>query len=173
MCGVVEGAEQGGEGVGIAVGPALAHPQYFLGAPRPDSGLDRGNAAGAGIDRRAVPGLADAIAVDTAGGECVGHQRRRQDDDLDRPVRIDAARGEPIAQLVIVPRMRVDHAEAQFARRAVDHLRERPAHRARGEIIGGARRLHALPEVTAHRHRIAAKPQRHRRHRRHGDRRQP
>ena len=63
-------------------------------------------------DRCGVPRLADAIAVDAARAERIGHQRRRHDDDLDIAVGVDAAGGKPVAQFVIVPRMRMHDAQS-------------------------------------------------------------
>ena len=118
--------------------------------------------------RRRVPGLADAVAVDAAGAERIGHQRRRHDDDLDVAVGIDAAGGEPVAQLVVVARNADERPQSAAVRQAV--LARSSMHRlqrragACGSRSGRAPALAIVcPEGVRNGHRVAAKPERHRR----------
>src|SRR3546814_8954231 len=67
----------------------------------------------AGRHRQRVPRVADAEAVDLAGGQGIDHERRRYHHQPDIAVGMNAAGGEPVAQFVIVTGKREDHAEGQ------------------------------------------------------------
>src|SRR3546814_1788877 len=76
----------------------------------------------AGRHRQRVPRVADAEAVDLAGGQGIDHERRRYHHQPDIAVGMNAAGGEPVAQFVIVTGKREDHAEGQ--RRSEEHTSE-------------------------------------------------
>src|SRR5262249_30748908 len=66
-----ESAEQSGERLRLPLRPIGSNAEHLLGARPPDGGLDGGDVADARDCGRGAPWLADAIAVDGVGGECV------------------------------------------------------------------------------------------------------
>lgn len=104
----------------------------------------------AGDYSRRVPGFAGTIAVDVVGAECLRHERRWHDNDLDVVIRDNTAGDEPVAQLVVVTGMRVHDRQAERpAARAPSLFDHRPQCRAgddRVEIGAGACCLHPFPQ---------------------------
>ena len=117
-------------------------------------------------DRRRVPWLANAIAVERSARQRLRHQRRRQDDDFDVAFGVDAAGGEPVAQFVVVARIGMDDGEARSPlRNRSDGRRKGCAVRGCVQGLAGAMIEHPRPERVRHRDGVAAQPERHRRDR--------
>ena len=82
--------------------PCVAHGQDFLGRARQDVGYEVQDEPDAEIDRDRVPGRADAESLDVLVGEALDHVGRRQNDQANVLVRINAARRHPESQMIIV-----------------------------------------------------------------------
>ena len=122
-------------------------------------------------DRRRVPWLTDAIAVERSARQRLRHQWRRQDDDFDVAFGVDAAGCQPIAQFIVVARIGMDHGEARPSlRNRSDGRRKGRAIRGCVQGLAGAMIEHPRPERVRHRDGVAAEPQRHRRDRARGQR---
>ena len=114
-------------GVGILVGPALAHTEYFFRVVSPDFVVGNHRHTDTLEHRLLVPGLAHAVTVDGAGFQGRGHLRRRRYGQqhvslqlaagvaLVRRVvaRVQATGGQPVTQLVVVGGHREHHAHVE------------------------------------------------------------
>ena len=151
----------------MPLSPLRLGAEHLLWAAPPDFRFDCGDAAEAKRNSCSVPWLTNAIALDRTRAECIGHEWGREDYDLDVAVGIDAARCKPVAQLVVMPRMGMDHREADWASALARSCREGGLQRVTGhegiEIGSRTMRLHLGPQRVRHRDGVAAKAERHRR----------
>ena len=73
-------------------------------------------------------------------GQGVDHERRRQHDEADVAVGVEAGRGQPVAELVIVPREGEDHGDGERRRARRAALRDDRGDRLRDGRRSAARR---------------------------------
>jgi len=128
-------------GLGVAVVAVLAHDEGLFGVERHDAGRFGDDAPAALARREGVVGLADAIAVDVAGGEAGRHQRGREHRDVEVASRHDAVGPEPVQEEEMVGAEAVRHSEGEGtgAPRSLDQGGE-------ARWISGARLVEALGE---------------------------
>ena len=137
----VERANQRIQPLRILVGPARAAAEHLLRAQRPDGRRGGDDRADARVDRHAVPRLADAEAIDLPGAHRIRQERRRNHDQPHVAVRVDAHRGEPVAQLIVVAGERIHHAERE---RLVSAARARFDDASRAPCLARADRRRAV-----------------------------
>ena len=97
--------------VGVRVGPMRRYAQDFLGAVVPDLMLADENAPRVIALRLRAPRGTDAEAIDAALAHMRNHLRRRNRDQLQIFIGINAASREPVAQFIVMRRVRVDVGE--------------------------------------------------------------
>ena len=163
--------QQRAQGCGMARRPVLGDGEDLFRRVVPDVIAIGDDAADAQALRQAVPGCADAIAVDTPRREIGDHLRRRHDKQPHIAVGIDAAGGEPIAQHVVVAGMLEHDAEGRRWQALGAALFERPAQGAHGRQGAGfarhARGIDVLGERHRQRHGVAVDIERQRHRHRH------
>ena len=99
--------------VRIAKRPGFGRAQHLLRHRLPDVMPADGDPADAERDRLLVPRLADAVAVDHVARQMGDHVRRRHDGKAHVAVGIEAARGQPEAQQVIMRGEGEDRRQSQ------------------------------------------------------------
>ena len=153
-------------GVRVAVGPTLGHAEHFLGVVLPYLVVGDHRHADAHEHGLLVPRLTHAVAIDGAGLQSGRHLRRRRHRqqhvgaELARHValvrrvvaRVQAAGGQPVAQLVVVRGHRKHHPHVErlaLGAVIVDHRLERTGRNGVRRLAVGAQlqvRLHLFPD---------------------------
>src|SRR5262245_35012925 len=90
------------ESFGTQPSPVDATAENFLRREAPDGRSRRDDATDTDRDRQTVPWLANAKAVDLPLAHRVDQERRWNHHESNVMIRIDAAGGEPVTQLVVV-----------------------------------------------------------------------
>src|SRR5438105_2753381 len=102
----------------MSLRPLQPTPEHFLGAGRPYRRRRHYDGANSCLHSNAVPGFTNAKAVNLTGPQCINEKRWRYDDQPNISIRINAARGEPIAQLIVVTGERIHHRKGEWLRPA-------------------------------------------------------
>jgi hypothetical protein len=99
----------------MALNESLRRQQYFFRMTGRQLFTGGNDPARAALHSEGVPWLADAVAVDEAGGEVGGHLRGRQGDDAHVLFDINATGGKPLAEHEVMRGVARDRAEGETA----------------------------------------------------------
>jgi hypothetical protein len=113
--GLLESGDEGEVFLGAGDGKILAHHKNFFGMAGGEVGGGGGDPAGFFAHGEGVPRLADAVAVNGAGGEVAVELGRGHDDDADVFIGVYLSGAEPVAQDDILHGVGEDDAEHEEA----------------------------------------------------------
>src|SRR4051794_2913676 len=98
----------------MSLSPLQPTAKHFLRAGRPYRRRRHYDGADPRLHSNTVPRFTNAKAVNLTSSQCINEKRRRYDDEPNISIRINAARGEPVAQLIVVTGERIHHRKGEW-----------------------------------------------------------